>query len=407
MPGYGARFWADRTANSRRRTYPKFKGVRNADVVVIGGGLTGCTIAHVLAHGGLDVVLLEADRMAAGSTSGSLGAALPQPDAWFRAVEKTAGVRVARTAWKEARKSSRDFAQALKTLGIKCDLQASALTINARDGDAAAALKKEQVLRRAAGVETPWLSGQAARAALSTESAGAIRLTDAYTFDPVRAALGLAASAEKGGAKLFEQSSVRKTTFTRKYADVVLANGRIRTRGIVVATGEPGSLFGQLRRHVTEMDGYVVVTAPMPAAVRRETGARNTVLTESGDDARWLRWMPDDRAMFAGGLSKRVPVRQREKAMVQKTAQLMYELTLRYPAISGMPAEWGWAEPVVSTPDSIPWIGPHRNYPFHFFAMAFGWHGDALAWMAGKAALRYFKGDARREDDVFSFARYL
>ena len=45
--------------------------------------------------------------------------------------------------------------------------------------------------------------------------------------------------------------------------------------------------------------------------------------------------------------------------------------------------------------------------PFHFFAMAFGWHGDALAWMAGKAALRYFKGDARREDDVFSFARYL
>ena len=407
MPGYGARFWAERTPNSRRRTFPKFKGDRTADVVVIGGGLTGCTIAHVLAQGGLEVVLLEAGRLAGGATGGSIGASLPQPDAWFRAVEKTAGLRVARTAWKEARKSSRDFAAALKKLGIKCDLDATSLAINARQNDDAMALKKEQAARRAAGVETPWLSPPAARAALSTDSAGAIRLADAYTFDPVRAALGLANAADKNGAAIFENSPVKKTTFTRKYADVTLASGKIRTRGIIVATGEPGSLFGQLRRHVTEQDGFVVVTTPMPAAVRREVGSRKNVLTEFGDDARWVRWLPDDRAMFAGALSKRAPARQHDKLLVQKTAQLMYELTLRYPAISGLPAEWGWSVPVVSTPDAIPWIGPHRNYPFHFFAMAFGWHGDGLAWMAGKAALRYFKGEPRRDDDAFSFARDL
>jgi glycine/D-amino acid oxidase-like deaminating enzyme len=85
----------------------------------------------------------------------------------------------------------------------------------------------------------------------------------------------------------------------------------------------------------------------------------------------------------------------------------MYELSVRYPEISGLPARWSWDVEVVTTPDGLPWIGPHRNYPFHFFAMAFGWHGDGLAWPAARAALRYFTGAARREDDVLGFARYL
>ena len=85
----------------------------------------------------------------------------------------------------------------------------------------------------------------------------------------------------------------------------------------------------------------------------------------------------------------------------------MYELSLRYPAISGLPAHWGWEQPVVTTPDGLPWIGPHRNYPFHFFALAFGWHGDALAWLAAKAALRQARGEVRPADEAFGFVRYL
>ena len=85
----------------------------------------------------------------------------------------------------------------------------------------------------------------------------------------------------------------------------------------------------------------------------------------------------------------------------------MYEFSVRYPSISGLQAGWGWDVPVVSTFDRLPWIGPHRNYPFHFFAMAFGWQGDGLAWHAARAALRYFQGNPRGEDDVFGFVRHL
>jgi glycine/D-amino acid oxidase-like deaminating enzyme len=83
----------------------------------------------------------------------------------------------------------------------------------------------------------------------------------------------------------------------------------------------------------------------------------------------------------------------------------MYELSKRYPAISGLPAAAGWDGPVVRAADGLPWIGPHRNYPFHFFAFALGWHGEGLAMFAARAALRFFRGEPRREDGALGFLR--
>jgi glycine/D-amino acid oxidase-like deaminating enzyme len=248
---------------------------------------------------------------------------------------------------------------------------------------------------------------QTARRDLGTDSAGAIRLRDTFEFDPVRAALALAGVAASKGARLFEHSRVTRTRFTRKDATVVLADGAIRTKGIVVATGEPGTLFSQLRRHVRALDGFAVVTHSLTAPMRREVGTRAGVLTEAGPAPHWLRWLPDDRALFAGAVAAPAGERQRDKIIVQRTAQLMYELSVRYPAISGLPAAWGWRLPVVSTPDGLPWIGPHRNYPHHFFALAMGWHGDSLGWHAARAAVRHFRHASRSEDDTFSFVRYL
>jgi glycine/D-amino acid oxidase-like deaminating enzyme len=407
MPGYGARYWADRTGGSRRRTYSRFRGDTTADVVVIGGGLTGCAAAYALASAGFKTVLLEAARLAGGATAGSFGAIVPQPDARFVSVEREAGRRSARTGWSEARRSALELASILKKLRIKCDLEPAAFLINAAAAGDATALKREQAARKHAGLDAPLLSAATARTATGTDSSGAIRLRDAFVYDPVRAALGLAAAAEAKGARIFEQSAVLRTRFTRKNAQVVLRAGKIRTRGIIVATGEPGTLFGQLRRHVRRQDGFVVVTHPLPAAMRRAVGPRDGVLTEIGAEPHWLRWLPDDRILFAGAAGAPTPPRQVDKVLVQRTAQLMYELSVRYPEISGLPAEWGWSIPVVSTPDGLPWIGPHRNYPHHFFAMATGWEGDSLAWLAAKAAVRHFSGEARRDDDAFGFVRYL
>ena len=401
MPGYGHRYWAERTSAARRRTYPVVGTDGTADVVVIGGGLTGATAAYVFASAGLDVVLAEGERLADAATAGGLGALVPDPAASYRDVAAAAGHRAARTAWQESRRGMLDMAAAIRRLPARRDLAAVALMINARDRDAAAIASKEQAARKSADLDASWLAPARARAEVGTESAGAIRLRAAFVHDPVRTTLALAAAAVEKGARIHERSPVRRTTFTRTEAAVVTPGGTIRARHVFVATGAPGRLFGQLRRHVHERDAWVVVTESLSPAMRRETGPRAAVLAEAGADPHWLRWLPENRAMFAGAVSTPVGPRLLDRTLVQRTGQLMYELSVRYPIISGLPARWSWRVPLTLTGDGLPWIGPHRNYPFHFFAMAFGWHGDALAWTAAKAALGHFTGAGRREDRVF------
>ncbi len=393
---------------TRRRSYPKLRGEHTADAVVIGGGLTGSMVVYVLANGGLDVMLVEADRLAGGSTGGSLGVIVPEPDAWFRGVESANGRRVPRIAWKEAHRSSAELAAAIKRVGIKCDLASAPYFINAQSPDEALLLRKEQAARRAAGVVATWMTPAAARSEAALESEGALKPGVGFTYDPVRAALGFAAAAEAKGAGIFEKSAVRRTTFTRKEARVVLKDASIRTGAVIVATGEPGTVFSQLRRHVRRASGYVVVTEPLPAAMRRETGNRSAIVAgASSENRHWMRWLAEDRALFAGAVGPATPVRQKDKALVQRTAQLMYEFSVRYPAISGLPAHWGWETEIVTTVDGLPWIGPHRNYPFHFFALGFGWHGDSLSWLAARSALRYLTGESRKDDEALGFVRHL
>ncbi len=409
-------YWSQRTAENRRRNYPKYKGDGTADVVIIGGGLTGCASAYTLSAAGLKVVLLEAERLAYGETGSGLGMIVPEPDAVFRAVEEHRSRKVARLAWEEAQRSAIDYAAALKKLGINCDLKPTATHLNAFEFSQADTLKREMAARKAVKLDGAWVPPLSAKRTLSTESFGAMRLRGGAVYDAVRAALGFAALAEKNGAALFEHSRVKKTTFTRKDATVFLEGGaKIKTRGIVVATGEPGTVFGQLRRHVRVHEGHVVVTQPLNAEMRRETGARDYALIERGEassesrreNSRWLRFLAEDRVLFGGVETKPLADRQRDKVLVQRAGQLMYELSVHYPSISGLKAEWAWALPVVSTLDGLPWVGAHRNYPFHFFALALGWHGDAISWFTARAAARHFTGAARPEDEAYSFLRAL
>ena len=404
MAAYGHSYWETK---SKPKSRGALKGNLTADVVVIGGGFTGCAAAYTLSQAGLDVVLVEANRLASGSTERSIGSVLPVPDSSLVTVQKTAGKREARVAFTELRRSAADLASTLKRLGVRCDFAALPLIVNAPFTNDASLLQKEAAARKAIKLDAAWLTPAVARQTLVTETQGAMRLHDAGVLNPVKAALGFADAARAKGARIFEQATVRKTTFTRKDATVVLPGGKITTRGVVVATGAPGPVFHQLDRHVRSARGYVVVTEPLTAAMQKLVGARASLYTEATDSPRFLRWLPGNRALFAGLMGPEVPAAQRAVVVKQRANQLMYEFSLRYPDISGLPPAFGWDLPIITTVDGLPWIGPHRNYPFHFFSVAFGWHGEAFGWLAARAAARFFTDQAAKDDAVFGFVRAM
>lgn len=408
---YGLRFWDDRTPASRRPSRPKWKPARGAaqdraDIVIIGGGLTGCASAYAFAAAGHDVVLLEAARLASGATAGSAGVLLPAFDGSFASHDSLHGRRASRAMWQQARRGVLDFAALIRRLGIKCDLEPTSVVTISRD---AKALGKEYGSRRDAGLEVTRLAaGALAReAAIDDPSQAGMRTPDAFTFDPVRAALGLAAHAAKQGARIFEQSpALRVKHLPRgRGVHVKTSAGVIEARAAVIATGSAGPLVPQLRRHFVTRDTYLVVTDTMPAAMRRAVGQRKSVLMDAGDPQHTVRWMKDDRVMVTGADQPPQPARLRDKVLTQRTGQLMYELSLLYPAVSGIQPAFAWDAPLSTAADGAPYIGPHRNLPGHLFALGFGRHGDGLAWMASRSLVRYFDETATKDDDLFGFMR--
>jgi glycine/D-amino acid oxidase-like deaminating enzyme len=192
----------------------------------------------------------------------------------------------------------------------------------------------------------------------------------------------------------------------RKQVEVTTDGGVVHAQAVLIATSAPLRDLKALRRHLEPQLGYAVVTEPLPAPVRRLVGRRAGALRQDSVPPHLLRWL-GDRAFFSGAEQPELPARLREKALVQRTGQLMYELSLLYPAISGLAAAWSWDVTHYQTADSLPFAGTHRNFPRHLFGLAGHRHGAAFAWLAARLLLRSFQGRPAKGDDLFGFARIL
>ena len=212
---YGISPWVDLFPRSRRPDLPRLRGEHTADVVIVGGGLTGCATAYACAASGAKPILIEADRLGQGGAGRTAGLLLSDPGPTFRDVANAHGLRAARRVFESWRRASLDAAALVRRLNIRCDLApVDDLIVAIRDGEKH--LRREQDARSSAGLDARWMALQAARNATSYDASGAIRLSGAFTLDPYRTCLGLAAAARSRGAAIYERSSVTKVLVGKK-----------------------------------------------------------------------------------------------------------------------------------------------------------------------------------------------
>ena len=405
MTKYGRSPWTDRSPRSRVPSYPRLKGSHQFDVVIIGGGLTGCATAYAFAAAGIKVALVEEGQIGRGVSAFSSGWISDDPGASFAAAEKLLGRRAARHAWQSWRRAARDFTALIRRLDVKCQLEARETLIVAATPEQAVQLTREQRGRKAAGLDAPPVNAKGVFAEVAVNASSAVRSRDGATIDPYRAAIGLAAAAAGRGAQIFERTAARRTKFGRRTADVVLDDGTIRTNRIVVATGRPTALFKSLIRHFWLKTSFLALTAPVPTKVRHQLGRRAAVVRDLAEPPHVVRWVEDERLLISGADSAEIPPRLVEKTIVQRTGQLMYELSTIYPEISGILPEYGWEAPYALTAEGVPYIGPHRNFPHHLFAFGDASRSVTGAYLASRVLLRHHLGENDSADEAFGFNR--
>jgi glycine/D-amino acid oxidase-like deaminating enzyme len=388
---------------SARTAYPRLPATSDVPVVIVGGGLAGAAAAYAFSAAGIRVALVEAGRVGGAGTAACAGHVLAEPGGDYLDHEARYGRRVARALWQSTRRASLELQAAVKRLKLKCGLEPFDAVTWARGTDEVRRLRREQQSRQAAGLEASWIPRRAL-AALGLDADGGLRTHGHAHLDPLRACLGFARAAASRGALVFEKSPVTRVTFDATGVRVTSGKATIAAETVILATGEPIAPFAALERHFESRDAYSVVTPPLAAVVRKAASDRGAILADLHEPTHRLTWLADERILWTGGDQARTPERTRDKVVVQRTGQLMYELSLVLEPISGIQPAYGWQAPYSRAVDGLPFVGPHRNYPHHLFAWGLGTN-VASAFLASRILLRHYTGQADRDDEGFGFAR--
>lgn len=403
---YGRSPWIDGVPAGKRPSFPRFRGEIEAPLVVIGGGLTGMMTAYAAAAAGLKVLVLEADRIGHGGSGRASGIVSGEATTSFLELQAAAGRRVARAQFDHVRRAVLDLGATVRRVGISCEFEVLDAIRVVPPGRSARAARKDVESRRQAGLEAAWLKPSAYRKASGAEASEGARLSSWATCDPYRLLLGFARAAVARGAQVFEKTPVTKVTFDRVTATVVTGHGRIVSPHVVHATGGPTGLARGLKRHFRFESRGIVRTEPLPSAVRKAIGPTAHVACDTEVPPHAIRWTADHRVVVSGRDGACPRPGQAARLDVQRTGELMYELTRLYPAISGVMPAHGWSLDLAHSLDGGISVGPHRNFPHQLFAFGTA-HDPARAFLASRVLLRHLQGVASSEDQHFGFARVL
>ena len=352
---------------------------RTADIVVIGAGAIGCSIAYHLARRGVrDVVVLERETVGSGSTSKAAG-----------------GIRVqfgTRVEVEFSLRSIEFFKRFEDEMGVPCDYRQEGYLILLPDEADLARFRVNVALQTSLGAEVRIVTPAEARAIVPELNvddilAAAWGPMDGYA-SPNDVVQAYAAQARARGVRILEGEAVTGIELSGdRVVAVRTAGGRIETSLVVNAAGPQASLVGRMvglelpvdprRRHIFVTGEFPAVRHPMPLVIDRSSGfycrsEGRQILMSAGDVGAVTEFTPTvDWGMLDETVAKAIH---------------------RVPALEGASVQHAWAGLRPLTPDEhgiLDWApGVHGLY----LAIGFCGHGFQHSPAAGQIAAEVLTG---------------
>lgn len=369
-------------------SFPPLTESTRADVAIVGGGYTGLSAALHLAEAGVDVVLLEAERVgwgASGRNGGQLHTGQRRDQDWL---EEQVGRDDAMRLWRLAEEAKGLVHALIAKHGIDAEWRPGLIetTHKARllDGEIAYVDK----LRSRYGYEpVTWLDRAALAEAIGTDVYfGGRRDMGAGHLHPLKLAQGLARAAAKAGARLHEGARVTRVAGTGVEVAVASRPGKGKisgggvsvTAGTVILAGN-GYLDGideEVESRVMPIDNYILATAPIAAGTMGGVIPGGEAVSDTRFVVYYFRPTVDGRLVFGGGETYARHARGDVAALVRK------HLRVVYPQLSDVQVDYAWGGTLAITLQRLPYIRKVRSGVYA--AAGYSGQGVALAPFAGK-----------------------
>jgi gamma-glutamylputrescine oxidase len=384
---YGSTWYAETMVAAPERASLTYD--LDVDVCVIGGGLAGLTIAREVALRGWSVALLEAERIAWSASGRNGGMVLPGFAVSPERIIERVGLERAKALWTLSLDGVDYVRDAIDDTGMPgVDPVDGWLYVQRAEG-AERATEAAALMGDTLGSEVEiWDIAQVRAVLKSHLYFQAMHFPDAFHIHPLNYALGLAASAEAAGARIFERTRALNIDPDGVRKRVETTGARVRAHHVVLAgSAHLAPLFPLVAEAVLPVVTYLVTTEKLGGLLREAVDYPGSVVDTRGVPG-YFRIVDGDRLMWGGRVAARGAAPERIARTMQR------HIAKVFPQLGAVEIAHAWSGTMGYAMHRMPLIG--EVSPGLWVATAFGGHGLNTTAMAGDLIARaIMDGDDR------------
>jgi glycine/D-amino acid oxidase-like deaminating enzyme/nitrite reductase/ring-hydroxylating ferredoxin subunit len=374
-------------------SFPGLSGDLVVDTLIIGGGITGVTTAHLLAAAGVKVALVERESLAVRDTGHTTAHLTYMTDTRLSHLAATNSPAAARIAWEAGAAAMGFIRRTVESLAIDCAFSIIPGYLAADRGSLleheSSILQQEAELARKLGFEVTYLEQD------PVYSLPGIRFPGQMKFQPRSYLAAVLSEAVHKGALVHEDTEV--TSFRDGH---VIANGhRISYNHVIIAThvpmqGESGTLGAALFQTKLALYSTYAIAAKSPHGRLEEM-----IWSDTADPFNYLRidHHEDGDIAILGGEDHKTGNCDDTTDCFDRLNERIMEI------IPDALVTHRWSGQVVETMDGLPFIGQTRER--QFIATGFSGNGMTFGTVAAMMARDAVLGIENPWTDTFTPSR--
>ncbi len=369
----------------------------NADIVIVGGGLTGLGSAYHLKKRFPDkrIVLLEAARCGYGASGRNGGILQDFDNTLLMQLYEKKGHEAARRYFKVDEQGPKLVRTLIKDNNIDCDLEECGLIELALDESDMKKLTKYHENWKNLGIASRLLNQQEIRQEIMSERYyGGLYKNRAAVLNPAKFALGLKSVLETLGVEIFECTKVVSIEPGTKI-NVETEFGNIIADALILATNAYSHKIGYFRNRIFPIGTYIMATQPLDEAHMASIGWKTReAMFDIRPECNYFRLTTDNRIVIGGGVS---PYFYRNglssgnyKPSLDRLESDFFKI---WPQLKGIKITHRWGGTLAMTLDFHPTIGVTGAKKNIYYGVGYSGHGVSWSQLAGKMISQLYAGE--------------
>ncbi len=394
----GYPYWLIR--NGLPYNYPKLENDLKADIVILGGGISGALVAHELIASGYEVAILDGRTIGLGSTCASTALLQYQIDMPLVKLSEKIGIGPAAMAYLQCAAAVDKLAQIAKKIGYK-DFERKPTLFYASYKKDAVLIENEYKLHQQLGLNVAYLDAAAVHNSFGFDAANALysqhsAQIDAYSFTHALLQYNI-----KKGLKVYDRSEAVGIDHRKNGVALTLPNGsKVKCRKLVYATGY--EVVKYIDKKIVDLHSTYAVISEQSEG--RTFWKDDCLIWETKDPYLYMRTTSDGRILVGGRDEPFFNPGRRDKLISSKARQLVADFKKLFPDQDFEP-EFRWTGTFGTTKDGLPYIGSYKPLPNALFALGFGGNGITFSAIAAELIADELAGRKNETAALYTFER--